>query len=76
MNVEWKYLEDNYYTKIKIYTDNLSNHLLDIVSKSSTSDVYIDEVKTKDYKDGNLYELTLKVSNITKLDNYMNSLLA
>lgn len=76
VNVEWKYLEDNYYTKIKIYTDNLANHLLDIVSKSSTSDVYIDEVKTKDYKDGNLYELTLKVSNITKLDNYMNSLLA
>ena len=73
--VSWNKDIDNYYeTSIIIETTTGKNNLLDIISKATTKNVNVYNIKTKVIDLNTIFEMTVKVKNKDELDDFINSL--
>ncbi len=75
IDVEWNKFKDNLYTtKIKIFTTDLNNNLVDIVNKASVKNVVINSITEfkKDITTG--YNATIKVKDKEILDEFIESI--
>ncbi len=75
INVSWNNeKEDSYETSIIIETISAKNNLLDIISKATTKNISIYNIKTKIVDLNTIYEMTVKVKSKDELDDFINSL--
>ena len=75
IDVKWNMnKESSYYTNILITVVNGKNQLLDIVTKASQKDIYIEAVNLKEDMDCPKYSLTVKTADKENLDNFINDL--
>ena len=75
INVSWNKDIDNFYeTSIIIETTTGKNNLLDIISKATTKNVNVYNIKTKVIDLNTIFEMTVKVKNKDELDDFINSL--
>ena len=75
ISVSWNKDIDNYYeTSIIIETTTGKNNLLDIISKATTKNVNVYNIKTKIVDLNTIFEMTVKVKNKDELDDFINSL--
>ena len=73
--VEWNHKDGmSYYTTVIVVTDSDKNYLLDIINKSSTKNIYIDSVKTKNNNSFTKYELVIKTPDKETLNSFIQSL--
>lgn len=73
--VEWnKDIDNSYETSIIIETTTSKNNLLDIISKATTKNVNVYNIKTKVIDLNTIYEMTVKVKSKNELDDFINSL--
>ena len=66
--------EGNYYTTLFISVLLGKNYLLDIIACSTTKNIYIDSIKTKEDINSLNYEITIKVKNKEELDAFISTL--
>ena len=75
VDVNWNSeIKNKYLTKIKIYTNNNSSHLADIISKLSNSGIVISNVLTNIVDLNYIYEMAFKVRNKEELENIIKNL--
>ena len=75
ISVSWNKDIDNFYeTSIIIETTTSKNNLLDIISKATTKNVNVYNIKTKVVDLNTIFEMTVKVKNKDELDDFINSL--
>lgn len=75
IDVEWNYETDNfYYTDISVSVFPGKNYLLDIISKATSKNIYIGQIKTKEQSEKTIYEMTLKIKNKEEVEAFMVSL--
>ena len=78
INVSWNdIIEKKYSTTILIHSLKLTNNrniLIDIISKTSLSDVVIQSINTITTEDDNMFDITLLVPNKEKLLKFINDL--
>ncbi len=75
IEVEWNSNASNtYLTDIIVDVTKGKNHLLDIVTKASQKDIYIEQVKTYEEVDHVTYIITIKTVDTDTLENYINDL--
>ena len=74
--VEWNKNnnDSSYLTDIVINVAKGKNHLLEIVTKASQKDVYIETVETQEEIDQIIYYITIKTNDINTLENFINEL--
>lgn len=60
-----------YLARILIRSKNIGNNLIDIVTKCSQRDIYIDSINTREGKDSIDYEMLIKVQNADSLKQFM-----
>ncbi len=66
--------ENEYYTDIFIEALNDKNYITDIINKASSKNINIVAFTTNENTDITIYNLTLKVKNVTELNDFLNSL--
>lgn len=73
IDVSWNTNQlDKYRTNIKVYIDSSNDHLIDIISLATKSDINITSINNKGLiKNEEVYELLLKVKNKENLDKFM-----
>lgn len=73
IDVSWNTNQlDKYTTNIKVYIDSSNDHLIDIISLATKSDINITSINNKGLiKNEEVYELLLKVKNKGNLDKFM-----
>lgn len=64
----------SYLTDLTIKVVKGKNQLLDIITKASQKDVYIESVKTIEEDTYTIFAVTIKTSNATQLDNFISDL--
>ena len=75
IDVAWnKESDKSYLTDLKIETIIEKNALLEIITKASVRNVYIDAIKNHDYDTYSVFDLTLKVKKKADLDKFMTDL--
>jgi GTP pyrophosphokinase len=75
INVEWnKNSDSSYLTDLAIKVGKGNNRLLDIITKASQKDIYIESVKTVEEETDLVYYLTVKTANANQLDNFISDL--
>jgi len=75
IEVAWNETLDNYYfANISVSTLNDKNYLLDIITKATSKNVYVESVKTISDDKINRYDLTVKMKNVEELDLFLQSL--
>ena len=75
INVKWNSnISKKYPTSLLISTLNNESILMDIIAKTSNTDITIESIKTINNQEGNLYEITVLVENKERLTKYMNDL--
>ncbi len=75
ISVSWNKDIDNFYeTSIIIETTTSKNNLLDIISKATTKNVNVYNIKTKVIDLNIIFEMTVKVKSKDELDDFINSL--
>ena len=75
IDVEWNMnSESSYLTDLTIKVIKGKNQLLDIITKASQKDVYIESVKTYEDDDSTTFAVTVKTNNATQLDNFISDL--
>ena len=75
IDVKWnENSEKSYLTDLKIETLVQKNALLDIITKASLRNVYIETIKNQEYDTYIIFDITLKVKNKLDLDNFINDL--
>ena len=75
IDVEWNMdSESSYLTDLTIRVIKGKNQLLDIITKASQKDVYIESVKTYEDVDSTTFAVTIKTTNSTQLDNFISDL--
>jgi len=75
IEVSWNNTSDNdYVSKIRVYSNDSNNNLLDIVTKASMKNVIITSINefSKDNKNG--YDITFKVKNKNDLEDFRESI--
>lgn len=69
IDVEWNTSNDKlFYSKIRIISNTLNNHILDIVTKASTRNIIISSINEINEKQSLRYDVTLKVRNKEELN--------
>lgn len=69
IDVSWNLdSEAVYLTDLFIETENSKNFLTDIIAAFTKRNIYLDSLKTKEFENSFLYEITLKVGNKEELD--------
>ncbi len=75
IEVEWNNEKENTYeASIIIETLTAKNNLLDIISKATTKNVNVYNIKTKVNDLNTIYEMSVKVKSKDELDDFINSL--
>ena len=76
ISAEWNdVVSDKYITNVRIYIDSSNDHLVDIISVATKSDVIVSSINNKgSNKDSDIYDLVCKVKNKENLDKFMNDL--
>lgn len=75
INVRWNDTTNKKYpTNILVHASENNNLLLDIISKTSNSDITIQSVNTINCKDDFLFDITVLVDNKERLVKFMNDL--
>ena len=76
VDVAWTNLNEDsfYYTTLIITCLKDKNYILDLISKTSQKNVYVDSFKTKEGKENTIYELNIKTKSKNEIEDYMNSL--
>jgi len=75
IDVKWNdQINKKYPTSLLIRTNDNNSILMDIISKTSNTDITIESIKTINTSEGSLYEITILVENKEKLVKYMNDL--
>ncbi len=74
IDVEWNYdnKDGSYLTDIKVKVIRGKNNLLEIITKASQSEVFIESVNTFEDDDFTTLALTVKTRDITQLNNFIN----
>ena len=66
--------ESSYLTDLTIKVLKGKNQLLDIITKASQKDVYIESVKTREDEDYTIYAITIKTNNTSQLEGFISEL--
>lgn len=75
INVSWnENTENEYLTDITIETLNDKNYIAEIINKATLKGVNIVSFKTSESNDISIYFLTIKVKDVTELNDFLNSL--
>lgn len=75
IDVKWNYeIENKYSTNILVSADNDTNILLDIISKTTGTEIKIQSVNTLSARECFMYEIKLLISDIDTLKNFMNEI--
>ena len=75
IDVKWNDdVTEKYSTSLIIRTIQDKNVLMEIVAKTSNSDISVESIKNISEGDSYSYELTISVENIDKLNKYINDL--
>ena len=74
VDVAWNSKDSIYYTGVVVETDKNKNYLLDIISKATAKNIYVDSFKTKNGNDKTTYEIIVKVKDKNTLDDFIASL--
>ena len=75
INVKWnESISKKYPTSLLIRTLNNRNVLMEIIAKTSNSDITVESIRTISSNDDFLYEITILVENKDKLNKYVNDL--
>lgn len=75
ISVSWNINNQNtYLALVVVNTNEKKNHILDLISKATAKNIYIDSFKTKENDEYLDYELIAKVKNKEELDSFMDSL--
>ena len=75
IDVEWNMSsESSYLTDLTIKVLKGKNQLLDIITKASQKDVYIESVKTYEDDDSTTFAVTVKTNNANQLENFISDL--
>lgn len=75
IDVEWNMNnESSYLTDLTIKVLKGKNQLLDIITKASQKDVYIESVKTREDDDYTIYAITIKTNNTSQLEGFISEL--
>lgn len=75
IDVEWNMSSDSsYLTDLYVKVLKGKNQLLDIITKASQKDVYIEAIKTIEEDMATIYSLTVKTNNNQELDNFISDL--
>ncbi len=75
INVSWNMINNSaYLTDLYICATKGKNQLLDIITKASQKNIYIETIKTNESEATIKYVLTVKASNVTELENFINDL--
>ena len=75
IDVSWNENCDNsYISKLRVYTNDTNNNLIDIVTKASLKNIIITSINEFN-KDKNIgYNITFKVKNKNDLDDFKESI--
>lgn len=69
IDVEWNIGNDKlFYSRFRIISNSLNNHILDIVTKASTRNILISSINENNDKDSICYDVTVKVRNKEELE--------
>lgn len=75
VSVKWNYESNKKYsTNIKICTTDNKNVLIDIISKTSTTDILIQNINSINSSEYYLFDIALLVKDKEQLDKFMTSL--
>lgn len=75
IDVEWNMeSESSYLTDLSIKVLKGKNQLLDIITKASQKDVYIESVKTYEEEMYTIFSVTIKTTNASQLENFISDL--
>lgn len=75
IDVEWNMNnESSYLTDLTIKVLKGKNQLLDIITKASQKDVYIESVRTREDEDYIIYAITIKTNNTSQLEGFISEL--
>lgn len=75
IEVEWNAtISKKYPTTILVHANENKNILLDIISKTSNSDITVQSINSITSSDNYLYEITVVVSNKERLIKFMNEI--
>jgi len=75
IEVKWNEKIDNsYLTNIMIKVIKGKNQLLDIITKASQKDRYIEAVKTNEEENYITFNLSVKTNNVSQLENFINDI--
>lgn len=75
IDVSWNdNIDKKFQTRVRIYANKKDNLLLDIITKTSGLNINIIKVNTIYNTDNTIYDLTINVENIDKLNKYLISL--
>ena len=75
IDVEWNMdSQSTYFTDLSIKVLKGKNQLLDIITKASQKDVYIESVKTVEENDCTIFAVTIKTTNATQLESFIADL--
>lgn len=75
IDVEWNINnETSYLTDLRIKVLKGKNQLLEIITKASQKDIYIESVKTIESEDYTTFDVTVKTNNITQLDQFISDI--
>ncbi len=66
--------EGIYYTDILVAVVPGKNYLLDLISKATAKNLYVESVKQKEFDTEIVYEITVKVKNKDELEGFMGAL--
>ena len=74
ISVKWGEVENKKYpANLLIKTERKDNILLEIVSKASNNNINIETINTHNNEDNIIFELTVLVENIDKLDKFISA---
>lgn len=76
IDVSWNMENNNssYFTDLNIKVIKGKNQLLEIITKASQKDVYIESVKTIEEDTFTIFAVTVKTANALQLDNFISDL--
>ena len=75
IEVKWNDLSENtYISKLKIFTNNTSNNILDIITKASLKGVSVTSINEFNKNNLHGYNVTIKVKDVDSLNSFKESI--
>ncbi len=76
IDVQWNYnnKDGSYLTDIKVTVIKGKNQLLEIITKASQKEIFIESVNTFEDEDTTTFALTVKTTDINQLNNFISDL--